>query len=128
MAYWNSNVAHSPASDQSTNKTIHLAQLARPSDTVWVSEGDGSYQTAWPDIPGQPVINNAKTPRYLGQPGSNADGTNPCEGAFVERHQKHIDVIWCDTHAKAVTLELLTEKATVGPTTGAYRYLTIEDD
>ena len=128
VAYWNSNVAHSPASDQSTNKTIRLAQIARPSETVWVTEGNGSYQTAWPDIVGQPTINATKAVRFLGQSGSNPDGSNPCEGAFIERHQKHIDVVWCDTHAKAVSLDQLTEKSNTGLTFGAYRYLTIEDD
>lgn len=123
VAYWNGGPAHSPSSDVSSKQVIHLARLARPAETVWVSEGDGSYQCAWPDIPSQPTI-SARKPRTLGING----GFDPLEGAHVERHQGHIDVIWCDTHAKAVTLDTLTQKATTGPTTGAYRYFTIEDD
>ncbi len=125
VAYWNNSPAHSPTSDFSSGQIIRLARLERPAETVWVTEGDGSYQIAWPDIPSQPGINATKTPRTLGLNG----GTDLCEGAMVERHQKHINVIWCDTHAKAVTLDLLTEKVPAGrPTSGAYRYLTIEDD
>ena len=124
VAYWSNSPAHPPSSDISSKQIIKLSRLSRPAETVWVTEGDGSFQCAWPSIGGQPTVSIGKTPRTLGING----GNDPLEGALVERHQKHIDVVWCDGHAKAVSLDTLTQKATSGPTIGAYRYFTIEDD
>ena len=124
VAYWDGGAGQSPSSDFSSSQLVRLAQITRPSETVWVTEGDGSYQCAWPNIGAQPSIATYRSPRTLGLNG----GFDPLEGALVERHQGHIDVIWCDTHAKASDLNTLTQKATTGPTAGAYRYFTIEDD
>ena len=124
VAYWDSGPGQSPSSDVSSKQTVRLAQLARPSETVWVTEGNGSYQCAWANIGQQPTISAFRNPRTLGLNG----GDDKREGAMVERHQGHIDVIWCDTHAKASDLNTLTQKATSGPTFNAYRYFTIEDD
>jgi prepilin-type processing-associated H-X9-DG protein len=47
---------------------------------------------------------------------------------MVERHQNRLNIVWCDGHVKSASLDMVTQKATSGPTTGAYRFLTIEDD
>ena len=50
------------------------------------------------------------------------------EGALVERHQGHLNVVWCDGHASNATLDRLTQPALDGSTKGAYRYFTNPDD
>jgi prepilin-type processing-associated H-X9-DG protein len=98
--------------------------VARPSETVWAADGNGSFQLAWPNIKRQPGIFDT-SPRTLGNKG---DGGILFEGALVERHQGRLNVVWVDGHASSSSLSKLTEQATSGPTAGAYRYFTIEDD
>jgi prepilin-type N-terminal cleavage/methylation domain-containing protein/prepilin-type processing-associated H-X9-DG protein len=124
VAYWDMGPGNPPSSDVSSKQTVRMSMLQRPSDTVWAADGDGSFQCAWPSISQQPKVAPGP-PRTLGFKGG---GGPMLEGALVERHQGHIDVIWCDGHASASNLDRLTEQAPSGPTAGAYRYFTIEDD
>ena len=99
--------------------------IQRPSETVWAADSNGSFQCAWPTIKGQPTI-QLGPPRILGN--NKTGGGILLEGALVERHQGRLNVVWTDGHASSTSLDKLTEQAPAGPTAGAYRYFTIEDD
>jgi prepilin-type N-terminal cleavage/methylation domain-containing protein/prepilin-type processing-associated H-X9-DG protein len=127
-AYWDPGPG-TPASSEATDnasvrRTTTLSAVARPADTFWAGDGNGSFQLAWPNIGGQPKITPGP-PRMLGNA---RDGGLLREGALLERHTGKLNVIWADGHATATGLDRLTEQATDGPTRGAYRYFTIEDD
>ena len=101
-----------------------MAAVGRPADTFWAGDCNGSFQLAWPNIGQQPKITPGP-PRQLGFTGG---GGIKNEGALLERHTGKLNVVWADGHASAVGLERLTEQAVEGPTKGAYRYFTIEED
>lgn len=81
-----------------------LSQLEIPADTVWFAEtlGGGPYDFdfRWPDVASNPVIVNSR-PRRLGV-------------YIVERHHQRTDVLWCDGHVKATSLDPLTRKNSLG--------------
>lgn len=123
VAYWDGGPGSPPSSDVN-NVKVSLAMVARPADTIWAGDGNGGFQVAWPNIGAQPVINQVK-PRRLGL----NNGTDFHEGAWVERHQEKVNVIWADGHVNSISLDKMVDKAPAGLTTaGAYRNLTVEDD
>jgi prepilin-type N-terminal cleavage/methylation domain-containing protein/prepilin-type processing-associated H-X9-DG protein len=77
-----------------------LGQLELPADTVWFAEtvGGGPYDFdfRWPDVASNPVVTNT-TPRQLGV-------------YIIERHQGKTNVLWCDGHSKAASLDWLARK------------------
>ncbi len=120
--YDNSDAAHppTPVPDVPGEFPKSLAQLADPAGTAYVFDffnGWGSFQCVWPRIAGQPAIINNVKPRTLGN-----------GGWLREWHQDKIDVLFCDGHVKATSLDWLCEKAPSGDTAGAYRHFTIEED
>ncbi len=125
VAYFNDPNAHppTPVPDVPQNASRSLASLTSPADTIWVVDFENhtdSFQCVWQTVNGgwpQPPICTAASPRTLG-----------CGGYLIELHQGRVNTLYCDGHAKAQTLDQLTELATSGPTTGAYRRWTIEDD
>jgi len=123
-AYWDNGAGQSPSSDISSKQTVTLSMVQKPAETVWAGDGNGSFQVAWPNIKSQPKIIE-ESPRLLGQPGKTVITV---EGALVERHTGHLNIVWADGHAAAKSLSQLIEPALDGPTKGAYRYFTIEDD
>jgi prepilin-type N-terminal cleavage/methylation domain-containing protein/prepilin-type processing-associated H-X9-DG protein len=82
--------------------TVHMAQVGQPSDTVWATEGNW-YEFYWATRNDHPTIVENTTPRWLPSKYSDAG-----DGIF-ERHQKKINVIFCDGHVKSSGLEYLTE-------------------
>ena len=124
-SYFNDPNAHppTPIPDVAQNASRSLASLALPAGTIWVVDfrnNPGSFQCVWQTINGnfpQPPICTTANPRTLG-----------CGGYLAELHQGRVSTLFCDGHSKAQSLDQLTDKATSGPTTGAYRQWTIEDD
>jgi len=126
VAYWDTGPG-TPASSEgnpAARRTTTLANVAKPAETFWAGDCNGSFQLAWPNIAQQPKIIPG-SPRMLGLKGG---GGILMEGALVERHPGRLNAVWADGHASSVSLDRLTEPATSGPTAGAYRYFTIEDD
>ena len=124
IAYWGAGAPTPPTSDTNTG-VVSLAQLARPADTILAGDGNGAFQVAWPDIASQPGISVVNGTRRLGLNG----GDDKHEGAYVERHQGKLNTIFCDGHAKSISLDTLTQRAPAGlSTAGAYSMLTAEDD
>jgi len=95
-----------------------LGQLELPAETVWFAEtpGGGPYDFdfRWPDVASNPVITRT-TPRKL--------ALGPAE-YIIERHQGRTNVLWCDGHAKASTLDPFVRTNSLG-----YMFMfTIADD
>ena len=122
FAYYRTGPYTPPFSD--FNRPVPLAEIHSPADTAWILEGDADqtiYDTAWRDVSETPVITR-DNPRRL------QNNVDPAHQRAVARHNGLTDVIWCDGHAKAVTLEYLA--ATHPMPNGdkiLYRF-TIQDD
>ena len=121
VAYYNSTTGHppTPIPDVTGNDSRSLAAVADPSGTVWVADfvnGWGSFQCAWDANTDLPVISTV-TPRTLGN-----------GGWLRELHQGRTNIAFCDGHAKAVTLDYLTERTKTGANTGHYCHWSVEDD
>jgi prepilin-type N-terminal cleavage/methylation domain-containing protein/prepilin-type processing-associated H-X9-DG protein len=123
VAYYdNTSAAHppTPVPDQG-QPSRSLAALPDPSGTAYVLDfknNPDSFQCVWPNINSQPTIDQNARPRTLGN-----------GGYLVELHGSgRTNTLFCDGHVKSVTLDYLTQKATTGPTAGAYCHFSIEDD
>ena len=123
-AYWDGGPGTPPTSDRGTG-TVNESQLQDSSGTIWVADGDGSFQCSWANINQQPNVSNL-TIKTLGING----GLDPYEGAVVFRHQNRANVVWTDGHAKSITPGDATVKVTDSAqrTFGAYKRFTVEDD
>ncbi len=111
---------------------VHLAQLAAPSGTVWITDNNnadetssggssgGSYGFFWTNAANNPPIQNI------------GDGTRQLS-QIAERHLETVNVLWCDGHVKAMKLDALTATKSVvdtidGQTKNVMTAFTIEDD
>lgn len=114
------------------NYLVRLPQLAKPSETVWVTDNNnadlpvsggsagGSYGFFWMDATPNPMIESI-------------DGGTRQLSRISERHLETVAVLWCDGHVKAMKLETLaTTKSLVDPVDGTTKDVmtafTIEDD
>ena len=125
-AYGNAGDAQTPPRS-TTAYLITVSQLAAPATTVWVTDNNnagsaanpgGSQGFFWTDWTKNPTITNSQ-PRQLNN--------------IAERHIGHVNVLYCDGHTKAVTLDALTQtKHLVDPIDGKTKDVmtafTIEDD
>ena len=99
-----------------------LAALEVPADTVWFAESVGGSQYDfdfhWYDVATNPIVTKT-APRKL------VDPTDPVNIQYlIERHQGKSNILWCDGHAKATSLDALTAKNSQGY---MYRF-TVTDD
>jgi prepilin-type N-terminal cleavage/methylation domain-containing protein/prepilin-type processing-associated H-X9-DG protein len=90
-----------------------MSLMARPADTVWGTETNAFYEVTWAGISANPTVANTK-PRSLAI-------------RAVEWHQGKTNVLWCDGHAKTVSLDLLAQLHTT-PDGPVLHYFTVEDD
>jgi len=103
-AYWggvDNNARRGPSNG------VPLAIVENPASTIWVMDGNGSYQISWPDTGADPeTIKSVGSLKYISwQNGS--DINNMQEGAVIQRHQGQLNVIYCDGHAKNIALSFL---------------------
>lgn len=103
--YYNESIVRSPAGVFGTA----LSDIEDHAGTVWVSDGSGYFEIAWPTITGHPTI-TAGNPRVLGQ--------------IVERHLGTANSVFVDGHAKSMSLDSMTKTAA----SGAYSVLTGNKD
>ena len=99
-------VARSPVSDASPPDTYSIAKLESPATTVWVGDSDGVFG-----------IDGFSTQGIAGQFGDAAPPIEPNSssqwhgapklGHLVARHSGFCNVLWCDGHVKAVTVDYL---------------------
>lgn len=129
--YWDGGPGTPPSSD-GTNYVTKVAAIGRPADTIWVLEGDGSYQCAVPNTDWHNTIETNF--RNTGKFGRSLYPAQPSgewlEGAVTFRHQGRSNVIWCDGHAKNLDFNSMIQLGTPLNTAGvrAYKYFTIEED
>jgi prepilin-type N-terminal cleavage/methylation domain-containing protein/prepilin-type processing-associated H-X9-DG protein len=96
-----------------------MAEIRMPTTTILAAEGT-DYAWSCNNLNSAAcsfTINQTTEPRQFGE--------------WRERHLGTINTLWADGHVKAVKLELVATKATVGPYAGwagTYTYLTIAPD
>ncbi len=104
-AYWGLGNGQKGPSNE-----ISLAVVQNPAGTLWVMDSNGSYQISWPDAGADPdVIKTSGTAKFIAWNKFNGINDNDLkqEGAVVDRHQGQTNVIYCDGHAKNVSLSFL---------------------
>ena len=100
-----------PVSVDSPPAFWHLAQLQAPSTTAWVADSDGEFAAD-----GARTGNNGQFANR--SPGiENWNGYSKL-GNLVARHQGKCDILWCDGHVKAVSLESLEAHQTTDSQAG----------
>jgi len=122
FAYYRNGPYTPPFSD--FDRPVPLSSIHSPADTAWILEGDADqtiYDTAWRDVSETPVI-TAGSPRRL------QNQRDPAHQRAVARHSGLTDVIWCDGHAKAVSLEYLAATHTMPNGDRILYRFTIQDD
>jgi len=126
-AYGNAGDSQTPPRSAPTY-LVTLQQVVVPSDTVWVTDNNnaataanpgGSQGFFWTDYTKNPTINSSVTPRQLQN--------------ISERHLGRVNVLFCDSHVKALTLDYLAQTKMVkdpldGVTKPVMTIFTIEDD
>lgn len=97
-----------PVSHPILNQIVKLNLIATPERTVWVIEGTNQFCMG----PSEGVITvDNNSPRGL--------------DSARERHNRTVNVLWCDGHVKAVNMDVL---AKADPTNTYMPAFTIEDD
>jgi prepilin-type N-terminal cleavage/methylation domain-containing protein/prepilin-type processing-associated H-X9-DG protein len=80
---------------------ISDASLMNPASTIWITDGNGSYQVDW-DRGNYPLWNNSGYSMiWWFVP------TNGTEGCTVSRHNNMSNVLYCDGHVKAMNMGAL---------------------
>ncbi|MDQ2731629.1 MAG: DUF1559 domain-containing protein [Armatimonadota bacterium] len=107
---------------ESPPRRVGLSEIVVPAETVWATDSlslpsKQNFGFYWQDVPGNPVMTTT-SPRLL--PNNN----NPALGGIIERHLGLVNVLWCDGHGKAMSLDRLTQKNS----RGVMRLFTIQDD
>jgi len=97
---------------------LTLAAIALPSSTYLVLEGNGDYETAW--------ASKATTFTKGTDAGVPALISSTAGARAYARHIERTNVVFCDGHAKALTIEALMEPSPADPT--VLRNFTVEDD
>lgn len=102
---------------------LTLNSLAHPSTTVWIADGEGSYQFDWPF--GNPVPTGTQGSLQTWGSGNLGDGS------LAVRHTTFVNLLWCDGHAKSMSLSQLMTTKTVTSSTGTTEtispYLVVQD-
>ena len=102
-AYWG---GENPTSKRGVSNEIALAVVESPATTIWVMDGNGSYQFSWPNLDQDPErVEKEGSLGYLSWKGRGIGDMQ--EGAVVDRHTGLSNAIYCDGHAKNVSLSFL---------------------
>ncbi|MCW3059823.1 MAG: prepilin-type N-terminal cleavage/methylation domain [Capsulimonas sp.] len=88
------------------NVTDSLPSIESPSTTYLVGDGNGSFQLSWVFNAQQPTAIDAASNPPNTLHGTDATSTN-LEGMSVARHQGRTNIVFCDGHAKSMTLGAL---------------------
>jgi prepilin-type N-terminal cleavage/methylation domain-containing protein/prepilin-type processing-associated H-X9-DG protein len=94
-SYWGNNGAHQLAGP-GNSWIAPMASVTDPAKTIWVADGDGSYQMDWNS--GNPAITTSNGYPEVGTYGSLTDG------AMCFRHggPDLAETLYCDGHVKAL--------------------------
>lgn len=135
--YWDGDIG-TPPTTNGTDPPVKVATIEAPAETIWITEGDGSYQCAIDNVgyndyaKRDPQLARGKIGRSS-YPDPPADGKEQwLEGGVVPRHQGRATIVWADGHAKNMDLKtMLTKGKPIDknrPNDTAYKYFTGEDD
>lgn len=125
-AYWDTSYndqGFSSVGSTQGNGGLTLNSLTHPATTVWIADGEGSYQFDWQF--GNPTPTGTQgSVQTWGQGDLN-------NGSMAVRHTTFANILWCDGHAKSMTLSNLMTTKTVTSSQGATRtvspYLIVQD-
>ena len=89
-----------PVNVRRSPNIAHLSRIRDPSGTLWVTESHAesgaNYSIGWPDVATNPTIDETVSPRKFDR--------------LIERHLGTLNVLYCDGHVKAVSLDQLAHK------------------
>jgi prepilin-type N-terminal cleavage/methylation domain-containing protein/prepilin-type processing-associated H-X9-DG protein len=126
---WNDSGFTAPASN-TNSMAILINQLDHPATTAWVTDGDGGYQFDWPGT-NPAIVPGADGVQTWGSAVLNGGVNSRQDSSLSARHTGMINVLWCDGHAKSMTLSALMQTATVtskqGTTQTISPYLVVQD-
>jgi len=133
MANWGQALGRGvPPTSQWGDRGNHLLRTLSMVDaaaqTVWVVEGNGSFEVAWQNVSNNPRIYDWNGIRIMAWLSPKTLPGFWYEGAIVPRHQNRTNVVWCDGHASTMDVDRLMERAPEGPSKNAMRHFTIEND
>ncbi|RYX82513.1 DUF1559 domain-containing protein [bacterium] len=111
-AYWGDDANKGPGN---SNPSLSMARVEEPATTIWVGDGNGSYQCDWER--NNPAI-------FLTSAAPSIGSNNLNDGAIVERHLETSNLLYVDGHVKSLKMSSLI---TVG-TSGAYKFFTMRSD
>lgn len=103
---------------------VPLSSLEAAANTVWVTDGNVGYLFYW-DITSFPFAQDSNQPRRMG------NSSDRLAASIIERHLGTTNVLYCDGHVKAVRLEAINQRKTVGTPPDTVEILpafTIADD
>ena len=103
-----------PCSKWDKGYGVKNSDVIVPATTIWVTDAAGNYEISWSET-ALPAMNST-VPRTFGPFG--------LANMLVERHQNFIDILWCDGHAKAQSLDQVVRLNGAG----LARAFTIQDD
>ena len=115
-AYWGGGGGNTLRGPGNGNPSMSMARVDEPSTTIWVGDGNGSYQCDWET--GNPAIFTIGSIKAIGQNGLG-------DGSIVERHLETTNILYVDGHVKSSKMDAL---AAVSSTSGAYKYFTMISD
>ena len=115
-AYWGGGGGNTLRGPGNGNPSMSMARVDEPTTTIWVGDGNGSYQCDWEA--GNPAIFTIGSVKAIGQNGLG-------DGSIVERHLETCNILYVDGHVKSNKMDAL---AAVSPTSGAYKYFTMISD
>jgi prepilin-type N-terminal cleavage/methylation domain-containing protein/prepilin-type processing-associated H-X9-DG protein len=107
---------------------VKMSQVAKPSETVWVTDSGSNWTVFWEvnDVPPVTLYNGLSVlpNMYAGYPIS----TTVTWGNIPARHLETTGVLFCDGHVKSMRLDALAKTKTDGAGKKYVPLFTIEDD
>ena len=112
-SYYGIGAVKGPAND------LSLATVDEPTTTIWVGDGNGSYQVDWDNTtPPVATIGNVKS---IGQ-------ASLQDGSVVERHLETCNILFVDGHVKSMKMSALSALGTPINNVAYYKYFTSAAD
>ena len=116
-AYWGDDPNKGPAN---SSPPMAVARVEEPATTIWVGDGNGSYQCDWEK--GNPAPFLVGSAKAIGQGGLG-------DGSIVERHLETSNLLYVDGHVKSLKMTNLVTLGTPDQNnTQAYKFFTMRAD
>jgi prepilin-type N-terminal cleavage/methylation domain-containing protein/prepilin-type processing-associated H-X9-DG protein len=88
-----------------------LSDVKKPSETIWVADGTGSFQVDWERSNPAPKNLYPGAGQGIGSGNTKTDGESRCNGSIQEVHggSDLVNILWCDGHLKAMGISDLLQ-------------------